>query len=208
MKKCHIFAGGDLGKIDRTWFSAQNGFIICADSGYNHALNLGLEPDIIIGDFDSYTGRLPENAEIYRTVPEKDDTDTLMAVKIAIERGYMQIYLYGAIGGSRFDHTFANIQTMIYAHEHGANLICIGNETICLQGAGEKMYLRNPEHGEGYFSVFAITDTVRIKSLRGVKYPLESYDMKPSFPIGVSNEITDNQAFLEIEHGLALVIQS
>jgi thiamine pyrophosphokinase len=56
--------------------------------------------------------------------------------------------------------------------------------------------------------VFAITDTVRIKSLRGVKYPLENYDMKPSFPIGVSNEITEGQAFLDIEYGLALVIQS
>lgn len=208
MKKCHIFAGGDLGKIDRTWFSTHNGFIICADSGYKHAVKLGLTPDIIIGDFDSYTGRLPENTEIYRTVPEKDDTDTLMAVKTAIERGYDLIYLYGAIGGSRFDHTFANIQTMIYAHEHGAKLICIGDENIYLQGAGEVMYPRNEKYGKGYFSVFAVTESVKIKSLRGVKYPLENYDMKPSFPIGVSNEITEGQAFLDIEYGLALVIQS
>lgn len=208
MKICHIFAGGDLGKIDRTWFSTHHGFIICADSGYKHAVKLGLEPDIIVGDFDSYTGRLPENTEIYRTVPEKDDTDTLMAVKIAIERGYDLIYLYGAIGGSRFDHAFANIQTMIYAHEHGAKLICIGDENIYLQGAGEAMYPRGKKYGEKYFSVFAVTDTVKIKSLRGVKYPLENYDMKPSFPIGVSNEITEGQAFLDIEYGLALVIQS
>ncbi|MBQ8181100.1 MAG: thiamine diphosphokinase [Ruminococcus sp.] len=208
MKRCHIFAGGDLGKIDRSWFSTHHGSVICADSGYKHAVKLGLEPDIIVGDFDSYTGRLPQNTEIYRTVPEKDDTDTLMAVKIAIERGYDLIYLYGAIGGSRFDHAFANIQTMIYAHEHGAKLICIGNEKIYLQGTGEAMYPREKEYGEKYFSVFAVTDTVRIKSLRGVKYPLENYDMKPSFPIGVSNEITEEQAFLDIEYGLALVIQS
>lgn len=208
MKRCHIFAGGDLGKIDQSWFSTHHGFIICADSGYKHAVKLGLEPDIIVGDFDSYTGRLPENTEIYRTVPEKDDTDTLMAVKIAIERGYDLIYLYGAIGGSRFDHAFANIQTMIYAHEHGVKLICIGDENIYLQGAGEAMYPRGKKYGENYFSVFAVTDTVKIKSLRGVKYPLENYDMKPSFPIGVSNEITEGQAFLDIEYGLALVIQS
>ena len=70
------------------------------------------------------------------------------------------------------------------------------------------MYPHGKKYGEKYFSVFAITDTVRIKSLRGVKYPLENYDMKPSFPIGVSNEITERQAFLDIEYGLALVIQS
>jgi len=56
--------------------------------------------------------------------------------------------------------------------------------------------------------VFALTETVKIKSLRGVKYPLENYEMKASFPIGVSNEITDGQAFLSIESGLALVIQT
>lgn len=208
MKRCHIFAGGDLGKIDNTWFNTHDGFIICADSGYRHAKKIGLEPDIILGDFDSYTGKLPKNTEIYRSVPEKDDTDTLLTVKTAIERGYNQIYLYGALGGARFDHAFANIQTMLYAHEHGASLILVGNEYICLQGKGEAMYPRTPKYGEKYFSVFALTDTVRIKSLRGVKYPLENYNMKPSYPIGVSNEITAAQAFLDIEYGIALVIQS
>lgn len=208
MKRCHIFAGGDLGKIDNTWFNTHNDFIICADGGYRHAKKIDLEPDIIVGDFDSYTGKLPKNTEIYRSVPEKDDTDTLMAVKIAIEHGYDLIYLYGALGGSRFDHAFANIQTMLYAHEHGASLILVGNEYICLQGKGEAMYPRTSKYGEKYFSVFALTDTVKIKSLRGVKYPLENYSMKPSYPIGVSNEITSAQAFLDIEYGIALVIQS
>ena len=149
---------------------------------------------------------LPEDCEIIRTVPEKDDTDTLMALKIAIERGYDLIYLYGALGGPRFDHAFANIQTMIYAREHGANLMLIGDEKVYLQGPGEEMYPK--KHGDKYFSVFAITETVMIKSLRGVKYPLENYGMKRSFPIGVSNEIIEEQAFLDIESGLALVIQS
>ncbi len=208
MKRCHIFAGGDLGNIDDTWFGTHSGLIICADSGYKHAKKIGLEPDIILGDFDSYTGKLPKNTEIYRSVPEKDDTDTLMAVKMAIKRGYELIYLYGALGGARFDHAFANIQTMLYAHEHGARLILAGNGYICLQGKGESMYPRTSRYGEKYFSVFALTDTVRIKSLRGVKYPLENYDMKSSYPIGVSNEITDGQAFLDIEYGIAIVMQS
>jgi thiamine pyrophosphokinase len=56
--------------------------------------------------------------------------------------------------------------------------------------------------------VFALTETVKIKSFRGVKYPLENYEMKASYPIGVSNEIIGGQAYLEIESGLALIIQS
>ena len=180
--------------------------MICADSGYEHAVTLGVKPDIIVGDFDSYEGELPSGVEIHRTVPEKDDTDTLMAVKIAIERGCDRIYLYGALGGARFDHAFANLQTMLYAREHGAELILLGNERICLQGTGTAVYPRSD--GDNYFSVFAITETVRIRSFRGVKYPLEGYEMHPSFPIGVSNEILDEFAFLEIESGIALIIQS
>lgn len=207
MKRCHIFAGGDLGRVDKFWFSTHAGYVICADSGYKHAQKLGLKPDVIVGDFDSYTEKLPEDCEIHRSVPEKDDTDTLLAVKIAIERGYEQIYLYGALGGERFDHAFANIQTMIYAHEHGAELMLIGNEYLTLQYPGqEEMYPKRKENG--YFSVFAITETVRIKSLRGVKYPLEDYEMLRSFPIGVSNEITGEAAFLTLESGTALIIQS
>lgn len=208
MKRCHIFAGGDLGKIADYWFPNHSGYVICADSGYKHAKKLGLVPDLLVGDFDSYTRKLPKGVEVYRSVPEKDDTDTLMAVKIAIERGYTNIYLYGALGGPRFDHAFANIQTMLYAREHGADLILIGNGTLLLQGEGEAMYTEESKRwGYKYLSVFAITETVKIKSLRGVKYPLENYEMKSSFPIGVSNEITDGQAFLDIESGLALVIQ-
>jgi len=211
MKRCHIFAGGELGDIAEYWFPNHGGYIICADSGYKHAKKLKLKPDVIVGDFDSYSGKLPADCEIIRTVPEKDDTDTLMAVKIAIERGYDVIYLYGAMGGSRFDHAFANIQTILYAREHGADLMLFGNEFICIQGAeeGDAMYTdESGRWGFRYFSVFALTETVKIKSLRGVKYPLENYEMKASFPIGVSNEITGGQAFLSIESGLALVIQT
>lgn len=206
MKICHIFAGGELGSVEHSWFTSHKGLVICADCGLRHAEKIGLKPDILVGDFDSYVGKLPHVKEVYRSVPEKDDTDTLMAVKIAIERGYDHIFLYGALGGPRFDHAFANIQTMIYANEHGADLILVGNELVYLQGEGKKSYPRTD--GERYFSVFAITENVNIKSLSGVKYPLLDYEMKRSFPIGVSNEITEEEAQLIINSGLALVIQS
>ncbi len=207
MKTAYIFAGGELGNvaIDSEAVSRGANIVICADSGYKHALTLGIEPDVIVGDFDSYGGDLPESAEIHRSVPEKDDTDTLMAVKIAIERGYKHIELFAALGGRRFDHSVANIQTMLYAREHGAEMVIVGDDVLFLQDAddGPRMYKRN----SGYFSVFAITEAVRIRYLRGVKYPLGDYKMLRSFPIGVSNEITDDFALLSIDSGTALVIQ-
>ena len=206
MNICHIFAGGTLGNVRREWLEEQSGLVICADCGLRHAEKLGIKPDVIVGDFDSFCGELPDEPEIHRSVPKKDDTDTMLAVKLAIERGCGLIYLYGALGGERFDHAVANLQTMIYAREHGAELVLRGNETVRLQGEGERSYPR--EDGDRYFSVFAVTETVDIKRLSGVKYPLEDYTMRRSFPIGVSNEIADDSAFLAIERGLALVIQS
>ncbi|MDE6789636.1 MAG: thiamine diphosphokinase [Ruminococcus sp.] len=204
--KCVIFAGGeikDFGFIDTSELS-QN-FVICADSGYKYAKKLGIVPDIIMGDFDSYTGRLPENIEIYRSIPEKDDTDTMLAVKTAISRGFTEIVLYGALG-KRFDHAFANIQSLVYAHENGCAISILDSDNeITVQGAGEKDYLKR----EGwYFSIFALTDTAVIGRYSGVKYPLENYLLKSSFPIGVSNEITADKAVLQLDSGLILVVRS
>lgn len=211
MKWCAIFAGGDMPdtmpyNLPEYYRSFE--FVICADSGYKHAQRLGIVPDIIVGDFDSYGGELPEGVEIIRTVPEKDDTDTLMAVKKAIELGYKELFLFGALGGKRFEHTIANIQTMIYAREHGCSMGIYGESTLLLQGAedGERSYLREDEGS--YLSVFAMTESADIEYMRGVKYPLENYHMVQSFPIGVSNEITDTTADIKLKSGLVLIVMT
>lgn len=204
--KCVIFAGGeikDLSFIDTAELS--HNFVICADSGYKYAEELGIVPDIIMGDFDSYTGRLPENTEIYRSIPEKDDTDTMLAVKTAISRGFTEIVLYGALG-KRFDHAFANIQSLVYAYENGCAMSILDSDNeITVQGSGEKDYLKRKGW---YFSIFALTDTAVISRYSGVKYPLENYLLKSSFPIGVSNEIMADKAVLQIDSGLILVVRS
>ena len=115
MRTWHIFAGGvirDTGFI-RIYSDEK---VICADGGLRYAQSIGVTPDILVGDFDSYKGAVPRGPELHVSRPEKDDTDTMLAVKIAIDRGAEKIVLYGALG-ARFDHTMANIQTLVYAHE-------------------------------------------------------------------------------------------
>ncbi|MCM1132761.1 MAG: thiamine diphosphokinase [Ruminococcus flavefaciens] len=206
--KCAVFAGGLIENtdfIDSAELTAECGLIICADSGYRYAEKLGITPDIIMGDFDSYTGGFPDNTEIYRSIPEKDDTDTLLAVKTAILRGCDEIVLYGALG-KRFDHTFANIQTLVYAFENGCAMSIIdADNEITVQGSGERHYRKRDGW---YFSIFSLTDTALIKKYSGVKYPLEDYLLKSGFPIGVSNEIKADEAVLQIESGLVLVVRS
>lgn len=203
MRVCRIFAGGDIGggciKVNK------GDLVICADGGYSAALKMGIAPDIIVGDFDSYSGELPGNTEVLRSVPEKDDTDTLLAIKTAIDRGISTIVIYGAMGG-RFDHTVANIQCLAYIHSRGCTgFIEDDDNIITLCGTGEHRF---PYMKGWYFSVFAMTDVTHIESMTGVKYPLSDYQMTGSFPIGVSNEITDREAVLNIRSGLALIVRS
>lgn len=206
MKTCVIFAGGeikDLSFINPAEIAGS--FVICADSGYKYVCELGIIPDLLLGDFDSYTGRLPDNISIKRSIPEKDDTDTMLAVRTAISQGCEKIILYGALG-KRFDHTAANIQTLVFAYEHNCKMIILdADNEITVQGAGECRYKKRDGW---YFSIFALTDTVLIKKYNGVKYPLENYLLKKSFPVGVSNEITADEAVLNTESGLLLVVRS
>ena len=211
MKRCAIFAGGDMPDVmpyNLPEYYKDFECVICADSGYKHAKRLGIVPDVIVGDFDSYDGELPEGVEVIRTVPEKDDTDTLMAIKKAIAMGYNEISLFGALGGKRFEHTIANIQTMMYARKHGCKLGIYGESTLLLQGTedGEQNYLREDEGT--YLSVFAMTESADIEYMRGVKYPLENYRMVQSFPIGVSNEITGTTADIKLKSGVVLIVMT
>lgn len=201
---CHIFAGGVIS--DLSFIEIHKGdMLICADSGYKYAAELGVIPDIIVGDFDSYLGKLPEDIELHRSIPEKDDTDTLLALKLAIERGADNVRIYGCFGG-RIDHTLANIQTLKYACDHGCNAeLCDSDNIIMLQETGVREYLRK----EGwYFSFFSYSEKLHIAEFSGVKYPLCDAEITNAFPIGVSNEIIAEKAVLRIEKGTALVIFS
>ena len=87
--------------------------------GYLACRQAGVVPDLLLGDFDSMDQ--PEDFDRVRRMPvEKDDTDTMLAVKTGLEQGCGEFYLYGGTGGKRLDHTLANLQTLLYLRRRGA----------------------------------------------------------------------------------------
>ena len=203
MKTCVIIAGGDVAeKIE----IPQNALVICADCGYRHALQQGIEPDVLIGDFDSYTEPLPEHCKILKHPIEKDETDTVLAVYYGKEQGCKIFAIYGALGGERIDHSIANIQLLHHMHTMGLQGILHHGNTI--------MSVLSPEMGvgvypyyEGSFSLFAMTDTCEGVTIKGTKYTAENITLKYSFALGVSNSIIDEFAEVQIQSGLLLVVQ-
>ena len=123
MKTCHIFCAGEFhGLLEQP---EPGDFILAADGGLRHLQAAGLEPSGILGDFDSL-GYTPQGPLVDRFPIEKDDTDSMLAVKAGLEAGCRRFLLYGALDGPRLDHTVANFQLLHYLTEHDAFGYLIG----------------------------------------------------------------------------------
>ena len=201
--ECIIFVGGNSEPRLPDGIDTEGAYIIAADSGYINCLELGLKPDLAIGDFDSL-GFEPHICETKVFPKEKDDTDLMLAVRYALEKGFKDITILGALGG-RFDHTFANVQALAFILENGAiGKIVSCNERISLLKPGKYTF----EKREGYsLSFFAYSEEVKDFSVCGTKYFVENKALRNSFPIGISNEIL-NEAKVSFKKGILLAMES
>ena len=197
---CYIVGAGEnhgLGFVPN-----PEDYVIAADGGFAHLQREGIRADMVIGDFDSLTSP-PEHGNVVALPSEKDDTDTFAAVREGIGRGYGEFHIYGGTGG-RFEHTFANIQTLAYLSQNGMRGRLIGGReimTAITDGA-----LSFDDGQEGYISVFALSDRAEGVSLRGLKYELEDAEVSNSFPIGVSNEFVGKKSEISVKKGTLLII--
>lgn len=118
MKKgiCYIVGAGEVGRLSIT--RAPGDYLVAADGGLEKLRAHGLEPDLVLGDFDSVT-KLPEHPNILRFPVRKDDTDTMLALRLMLKDGWRIFCIYGGTGG-RIDHTLANYQALAYLASHGA----------------------------------------------------------------------------------------
>lgn len=176
--------------------------VIAADGGYAALPALGVRPDLVVGDFDSL-GYVPEGVEVVRHPVMKDDTDTMLAVRLGLDRGYRQFVLVGAVGG-RLDHTIANLQTLLFLAEHGAAGILYGEGTVVTAVRNETVTLT----GTGVLSVFCFGPPATGVYERGLLYGLDNATVTSAFPIGVSNEFTGVPASITVGSGTLLVLWS
>lgn len=204
MKHCLIISGGAFSVPEESAVKNADCIIAC-DKGFDYAKKMGIMPDLIMGDFDSASEEPPQGARTIRFKKEKDDTDTMCAVKYALEQGFSTIVIACAFGG-RFDHTFANIQTAAYAAENGARTTLLGD--------GEKAFVFKDssitvEQKAGFsLSVFSLTEHSSGVYENGTKYTLDDAHMHCTCPLGVSNEWIENKAEIGVKNGILLVVES
>lgn len=185
-----------LEKID---FS--DSFIICADGGIRHIERLGLTPAVYIGDFDSSVNDEKYSNKIVYPV-EKDDTDLGLAINYAAEHGLNKCVAIGCLGG-RIDHTYANFSLIKYAYEKNVQLKLI-DEKSCIFAVGGHCEIR--KEGYKYISIFPCGEKATGITLRGFKYSLANAELDHSFPLGVSNQLIEDKAYIEVKNGLLLIM--
>ena len=198
MKTCIIFcAAGFDGLLAPL---PADALVIAADGGLRHTQELGLRPDIILGDFDSL-GYIPADSRVYPV--EKDDTDSMLAVRVGLERGCDTFLFYGAMDGPRLDHTIANFQTLAHLSTHGARGWLIGRDYIATVLSGETVEFS--EDATGIFSLFCLGASAEV-TIEGLHYPLDHGRLTPDFPLGVSNHFTGRPARVTVHEGLVLAL--
>ena len=199
MGRCVIFCAGGFEKLARP--IQKDDYILAADGGLAHLQKLGLTPDGIIGDFDSL-GYVPQNSQVFPV--EKDDTDSMLAVRKGLELGYKEFILYGALDGPRLDHTIANLQTLLFLESQGAKGTLVGLKYLIT--TVKNGVLKLPLAESGIVSVFCLGEKARGVTIRGLKYKLEKGELDSSFPLGVSNHFVGKESSVAVEEGTLIVM--
>lgn len=213
--KCVIFTGGT--PICSSGFSQElftDCIIIAADSGCAqidilNSAGISVSPDILLGDMDSYSrekavSKYPR-AEFMSFPPEKDYTDTQLALSVAIGKGCTDIIIIGGTG-NRADHYLANLALLRkYACEGISLTINDGKNMITYRNSGNVTIVNDGRYK--YFSLLPDGTALSGVTIKGARYTLDNAEVDRDLPITVSNEITEKRCEITVRKGSFFFIQ-
>ena len=204
MKRCVIVGGAEINNYEfiREKLCTADYVIFC-DSGLTHLEHLQVKPSLIVGDFDSHENpRL--DVETIVLPCEKDDTDTVFAVKEAIKRGFENFLLIGVVG-ARLDHTIGNVSILLYLDSLGKKG-CIMDDYSEMEIVSEMPVSITNDYS--FFSILNITGCAKGITITGAKYPLADAEITCEYQYGVSNEVLPGEtAAVSVKHGKLLLIK-
>ena len=197
-----IVAAGECLDYDMLLKNAkESDYIICADGGYEHLSKIKVKPDLLVGDFDSLDKK--PNIENIITLPnEKDETDTLFALKKAFQKEPQEVVIFGGIG-TRFDHSYANLCLLSMCIEKNIKAVVTNGKTSVYMIKDNHCFKNQKGKTVSIYSFSEKCDGV---TLSGFKYPLDNYTLNKENIIGTSNVIEKDEAVIKITSGKLLVI--
>ena len=186
-------------------------FVVAADSGYDHARRLGLAVDVLVGDLDSISAVGLAHAEatgvrIERHRPDKEATDTELALATAQAAGVTHLTLVAGATSDRFDHSLAVVLALGHPR---LGAVCVdarfGPTAVhVLRGPARRALPARP--GE-VITLLAVGGDATGITTAGLRYPLAAEALGPTSSRGVSNEAVDADPTLTVQAGCLLVIR-
>ncbi len=211
--RAFLVAGGTvcLDFLKESYNNEKFDLIAGIDGGAEYLYKCGIMPSVLIGDFDTLDDDIlayyrDSDAKVIEYKPQKDETDTELALSFAVDAGCDEIYLYGATG-TRIDHVLANIQSLMIPFNNNikAYIIDLNNRIHYLQK--EECFFRELQFGK-YVSLVPMTECVTGVTLKGFEYPLNDALLTNDKSLAVSNRIAEEKAWISYKEGVLLMIES
>ncbi|MEG2669684.1 MAG: thiamine diphosphokinase [Oscillospiraceae bacterium] len=203
--KAYIFCSATINNYEYLKkIDFSKALVVCADGGYEHAKTLGLVPNAIIGDSDSYLNEIPKEIEFYKYPKDKDFTDTNLCIDYVIKKDCRDITLIGGIGG-RLDHEFSHFCFMKYALEREAKLKIIDEKNEVWMEKSDFNIIKNEKK---YVSFFPYGGSVNELCISGLKYEVSNMTLECGSVQASSNEFLDKEAaHISFKSGTLLVMR-
>ncbi len=212
MKRAVIFANGQLPDIRAAQSLIRpDDFLIGADGGTIHIFNMGLVPNVVIGDMDSLEESTlrkltSSNIEINLYPADKNETDLELALNYVITEGYRETLIVAGLGG-RIDQTLSNLSLLTDAHllpteghldarfDDGVEEIFFCRDEVQVRGRSGDIVSLIPWGSE-----------VTGVATENLKWPLRNETLYPHKTRGISNEMLAGEASIKIKSGLLLIV--
>ena len=201
--KCVIVCGAEIKDYKKiSSYIDDEDFVVYCDGGLRHQNGLGRKPDLIVGDFDSYE-KPATDVELIELPREKDDTDSIFALKEGMKRGFASFLFVGALG-ARFDHGFANVSALLMLDSKGLKGKIV--DDYCeMEVVSKEAYVSDDYP---YFSLLNISGEENEISISGAKFPLEHGSITCEYQYGVSNEVLPGEkACIRVYGGRVLLVK-
>lgn len=217
MKKVLIVTGGRADKnfIETVYKEYSPKVLIAVDRGLMAIKEVNLVPDYIVGDFDSVDTEILDffrsqfeklGKPVFKSFnPEKDETDTELAISLAISLNPSDVLILGATG-TRLDHVVANIEILYKLLLSGIRASIV-DEYNLISLHDSEVTLKKKNAVSKFFSIIPFTEMAKI-TIKGAKYELDNYELSIGSSLGISNEYNKETVKITVKNGVIILFQS